>query len=73
MTPPSWRPDLVHPSDLAEEVIRLEGYENIPVRMPRAPAGHGLTAQQRMRRLVGRSLAEAGLRRGAEPAVRLHR
>ena len=57
--PPSWRPDLVHPSDLAEEVIRLEGYENIPARMPRAPAGHGLTAQQRIRRLVGRSLAEA--------------
>ncbi|HYA51875.1 MAG TPA: phenylalanine--tRNA ligase subunit beta, partial [Streptosporangiaceae bacterium] len=58
--PASWRPDLVHPSDLAEEVIRLEGYENIPARMPRAPAGHGLTAQQRIRRLVGRSLAEAG-------------
>jgi phenylalanyl-tRNA synthetase beta chain len=58
--PPSWRPDLVHPSDLAEEVIRLEGYENIPARMPRAPAGHGLTAQQRSRRLVGRSLADAG-------------
>ena len=58
--PPSWRPDLVHPSDLAEEVIRLEGYENIPARMPRAPAGHGLTAQQRIRRLAGRSLAEAG-------------
>src|SRR5499427_4191528 len=60
VVPPSWRPDLVHPSDLAEEVIRLEGYENIPARMPRAPAGHGLTAQQRIRRLVGRSLAEAG-------------
>jgi phenylalanyl-tRNA synthetase beta chain len=58
--PPSWRPDLVRPSDLAEEVIRLEGYENIPARMPRAPAGHGLTAQQRIRRLAGRSLAEAG-------------
>jgi phenylalanyl-tRNA synthetase beta chain len=58
--PPSWRPDLVHPSDLAEEVIRLEGYENVPARMPRAPAGPGLTAQQRIRRLAGRSLAEAG-------------
>jgi phenylalanyl-tRNA synthetase beta chain len=58
--PPSWRPDLVHPSDLAEEVIRLEGYEIVPARMPRAPAGHGLTAQQRIRRLAGRSLAEAG-------------
>ena len=58
--PPSWRPDLTDPSDLAEEVIRLEGYENIPVRMPRAPAGHGLTPRQRMRRTVGRALAGAG-------------
>ncbi len=58
--PPSWRPDLTDPNDLAEEVIRLEGYENIPVRMPRAPAGRGLTPQQRLRRTVGRALAGAG-------------
>jgi len=58
--PPSWRPDLTDPNDLAEEVIRLEGYENIPVRMPRAPAGRGLTPQQRLRRTVGRVLAGAG-------------
>jgi phenylalanyl-tRNA synthetase beta chain len=58
--PPSWRPDLTEPSDLAEEVIRLEGYENIPVRMPRATAGRGLTDRQRLRRTVGRVLAGAG-------------
>ncbi len=58
--PPSWRPDLTDPNDLAEEVIRLEGYENIPVRMPRAAAGRGLTAKQRLRRTVGRALAGAG-------------
>src|SRR5271170_2482569 len=28
VTPPSWRPDLTDPAELAEEVIRLEGYEN---------------------------------------------
>jgi phenylalanyl-tRNA synthetase beta chain len=39
VVPPSWRPDLLYPRDLAEEVIRLEGYENIPVRTPRAAAG----------------------------------
>ncbi|MBE1535821.1 phenylalanine--tRNA ligase subunit beta [Actinomadura algeriensis] len=60
VTPPSWRPDLVDPSDLAEEVIRLEGYENIPVRAPRPAAGQGLTAGQRLRRRVGRALAGAG-------------
>jgi phenylalanyl-tRNA synthetase beta chain len=60
VTPPSWRPDLTDPADLAEEVIRLEGYENIPVRTPRAFAGHGLTTRQRLRRSVGRGLADAG-------------
>ncbi len=60
VTPPSWRPDLGAPNDLAEEVIRLEGYENIPVRLPRAPAGRGLTSAQRSRLTMGRALAAAG-------------
>ncbi|MGI5414728.1 phenylalanine--tRNA ligase subunit beta [Actinomadura luteofluorescens] len=60
VTPPSWRPDLTAPNDLAEEVIRLEGYENIPARAPRPAAGKGLTAEQRLRRRVGRALAGAG-------------
>ena len=50
VVPPSWRPDLTDPADLAEEVIRLEGYEHIPVSQPRAAAGRGLTARQRLRR-----------------------
>ena len=58
--PPSWRPDLQHPWDLAEEVIRLEGYENVPVRTPRAAAGRGLTERQRLRRTTSRSLAWSG-------------
>jgi phenylalanyl-tRNA synthetase beta chain len=60
VTPPSWRPDLTDPADLAEEIIRLEGYENLPTRTPRAMAGHGLTPRQRLRRSVGRTLAESG-------------
>jgi phenylalanyl-tRNA synthetase beta chain len=58
--PPSWRPDLRYPWDLAEEVIRLEGYENIPIRVARATAGRGLTDQQRLRRSTGRALALTG-------------
>jgi phenylalanyl-tRNA synthetase beta chain len=58
--PPSWRSDLRYPWDLAEEVIRLEGYENVPVRTPRAAAGRGLTERQRLRRTTGRSLAWSG-------------
>ncbi|MQY09807.1 phenylalanine--tRNA ligase subunit beta [Actinomadura macrotermitis] len=60
VTPPTWRPDLTDPNDLAEEVLRLEGYEAIPVRAPRPVAGRGLTPRQRLRRRVGRALAGAG-------------
>ncbi|MFC5186494.1 phenylalanine--tRNA ligase subunit beta [Actinomadura harenae] len=60
VTPPSWRPDLGDPNDLAEEVIRLEGYDGIPSRAPRPVAGRGLTADQRLRRRIGRALAGAG-------------
>ncbi|MFC8568592.1 phenylalanine--tRNA ligase subunit beta [Streptomyces sp. NPDC057245] len=60
VTVPSWRPDLTDPNDLAEEVIRLEGYENLPSTLPRPPAGRGLTGRQRLHRRVGRALAGAG-------------
>lgn len=58
--PPTWRPDLTDPADLAEEVARLDGYDRIPSELPKAPPGRGLTAGQRRRRTVARALAEAG-------------
>ncbi|MGH3280501.1 MAG: phenylalanine--tRNA ligase subunit beta, partial [Trebonia sp.] len=61
VTPPSWRPDLTDAADLAEEVIRLEGYGNVPVRQPRATAGRGLTERQKALRAIARTLADAGL------------
>ncbi|MDX3850443.1 phenylalanine--tRNA ligase subunit beta [Streptomyces sp. AK02-01A] len=60
VTVPSWRPDLGAPNDLAEEVIRLEGYENLPSTLPTPPSGRGLTERQRLHRRVGRALAGAG-------------
>jgi len=60
VTPPSWRPDLTDPADLAEEVIRLEGYDNVPVRRPRATAGRGLTSRQQALRAIARTLADDG-------------
>jgi phenylalanyl-tRNA synthetase beta chain len=59
-TPPSWRPDLLQPADLVEEVLRLEGLEVIPSVLPAAPAGRGLTAVQKRRRAIGKSLAQSG-------------
>jgi phenylalanyl-tRNA synthetase beta chain len=58
--PPSWRPDLKQPADLVEEVLRLEGLEQIPSVLPAAPAGRGLTAGQKRRRAIGKSLALSG-------------
>ncbi|MFJ6389779.1 phenylalanine--tRNA ligase subunit beta [Streptomyces sp. NPDC091972] len=60
VTVPSWRPDLQEINDLAEEVIRLEGYENLPSTLPKPPAGRGLTHRQRLHRRAGRVLAGAG-------------
>jgi len=60
VTPPTWRPDLTDPYDLAEEVIRLEGYDNVPARMPTVPPGRGLTDAQRFHRRTGVALAGAG-------------
>jgi phenylalanyl-tRNA synthetase beta chain len=60
VTPPSWRPDLVQPADLVEEVLRLEGLDVIPSVLPTAPAGRGLTPGQQRRRAIGKSLALSG-------------
>jgi phenylalanyl-tRNA synthetase beta chain len=57
---PSWRPDLRRDVDLVEEVVRLEGYDRLPVTVPSAPAGRGLTRRQRLRRTAARAVASAG-------------
>lgn len=61
VTPPSWRPDLTDPYDLAEEVLRIVGYDKVPSVLPAAPAGRGLSNAQRLRRRTGHVLAGAGL------------
>jgi phenylalanyl-tRNA synthetase beta chain len=60
VTPPTWRPDLLAPIDLVEEVARLGGYNDIPSILPPARGGQGITPAQRRRRTVGRALAENG-------------
>ena len=58
--PPSWRPDLSDPADCVEEVLRLHGFERIPARLPMAPPGYGRTPIQRLRRVVGMTMAAMG-------------
>mgnify|MGYP002652823680 FL=1 len=58
---PSWRPDLTAEEDLAEEIARVVGYEQIPSRLPAAPAGRGWTPEQAGRRRVLDAFAAAGL------------
>jgi phenylalanyl-tRNA synthetase beta chain len=60
VTPPTWRPDITHKTDLAEEVARLIGYDQIPARLPVAPPGRGLTRRQQFRRRALASLTGAG-------------
>jgi phenylalanyl-tRNA synthetase beta chain len=59
--PPSWRPDLTDPADAVEEVIRLIGYDRIPSRLPRAPAGKGLSVEQQLQRRASLLAASIGL------------
>lgn len=60
VTPPSWRWDLGEQCDLVEEVVRLEGLEDIPSITPQAQVGRGLTPAQRRRRAIGHALAYNG-------------
>lgn len=61
---PSWRPDVTQKADLAEEVMRMVGVDNIPVEpLPRLSgvAPRMLTTIQNRRRLARRTLAARGL------------
>jgi phenylalanyl-tRNA synthetase beta chain len=60
VVPPSWRPDIADPADLVEEVLRLEGYDQVTGVLPLTPAGPGLSERQRAHRAVGRALAAEG-------------
>ena len=57
VTPPSWRPDLVDAPDYAEEVARIDGYNNIPSVTPTPSEGRGLSHGQGIRRVVADALS----------------
>jgi phenylalanyl-tRNA synthetase beta chain len=59
--PPSWRIDLLTPSDLAEEVARMIGYDKIPSILPPRPNHASLTPTQKRHRAIASMLAARGL------------
>ncbi len=64
---PSWRPDIEQLADIAEEVLRIYGYDNVPsAPMPKSsdPAKPALNASQKRSQMVRRSLAVRGLHEG---------
>ncbi|OFP31856.1 phenylalanine--tRNA ligase subunit beta [Corynebacterium sp. HMSC068G04] len=58
--PASWRTDIEMDVDLIEEILRLEGLEDIPTILPTPVGGRGLTPAQKRRRAIGHGLAYAG-------------
>lgn len=58
---PTWRHDLTIPEDLAEEVLRLRGYDRIPSTLPPMQGEPlALSADYRHRRRISRRLAQGG-------------
>ena len=60
VTPATWRTDIAMDVDLVEEILRLEGLEDIPAVLPTPAGGRGLTRAQKRRRAIGHGLAYAG-------------
>ena len=54
VTVPSWRGDVEHYADLAEEVARFHGYNNIPSTLQRGETTRGgYTPEQQLERALG--------------------
>ena len=52
VTIPTWRWDTATETDVAEEVARMYGYENVPRTVPKGTTAGGLSDYQQARRLV---------------------
>lgn len=60
VTPPTWRTDFSMAEDLIEEIVRLEGLDDIPLVLPTPVGGRGLSPVQKRNRAVGHALAYQG-------------
>lgn len=57
---PSWRPDLLTTNDLAEEILRISGYDQIPSVLIGGQIGKGYSLPQRLERQLKPLLAAKG-------------
>ena len=57
---PTFRPDLVHKADIAEEIARFYGYDKIPCAPLRGGAQGGYTPRQKLERFIGETLRALG-------------
>ena len=68
VTPPSFRRDLERDIDLVEEIARLNGYDNIPVTLPKGHSSFSLEERTR-ESLLGKKALEVLLSHGFQEVV----
>ncbi len=61
---PSWRQDLIRDADLAEEVARFYGYDNIPTTLPRSTTAGRLSDKLTYEGIAGNVAMEYGFSQG---------
>ncbi len=62
VTSPSWRHDLTRPQDLMEEIVRLDGYRNIPSDYPRIALNETPTPEEQPPERARAILSDLGFR-----------
>jgi len=66
---PTWRADIHVEADVAEEVARIGGYDNVPTKTPDTAMPHWRPAPFERREAVRRALVGAGLTEVVTPAL----